>query len=178
MNTREILLTDRLILRPLEEADILGVHRWAHDQANVRYMSWGPNDLEQTSQFVESAKPGKDFAVVLKETYQLIGSCGIYPDSSQAELGWILHKEYWQQGYGTELGQALIRYGFEDLGLHRIYAPCAAANIGSYRLMERLGMRREACHKKAFPDRIEGGWLDQLVYALLKEEYDLNKTGR
>jgi len=136
-------------------------------------MGWGPSSEEDTKGFLLSTKPGSDFAVVLKQNNKIIGSCGIYPnkDCDTAELGWILHKDYWKHGYGTELGGELIRYGFEDLKLRRITAPCAAVNYGSCRVMERNGMRREALHIKAFWSRIEKKWIDEAVYAILAEEY-------
>lgn len=167
------LETRRLILRPLVMDDFAAVHAWAGNPANTRYMSWGPNSEEQTRGFIAGARPGEDFAVTLKETGDVIGSCGIYADDAgdTAALGWILHIDHWKQGYGTELGGELIRFGFEDMGLRRILAPCAAANYGSYRIMERSGMRREATFKKAFWARVDKEWIDQAVYAILAEEY-------
>ena len=169
-----ILETIRLILRPLTADDFEAVHSWASNPANARYMSWGPNTEEDTKGFLAIAKPGKDFAVVLKETGKVIGSCGIYPDDNNdtAELGWILHMDYWKCGYGTELGGELIRYGFKGLKLRRLFAPCAAVNYGSYRVMERNGMRREALHIKAFWARVDKEWIDMANYAILAEEYD------
>jgi len=168
-----ILKTERLILRPLRPDDFEAVHSWASNPANARYMSWGPNTEEDTKTFLSIVKPGKDFAVVLKETEKVIGSCGIYQDSDNdtGELGWILHMDYWKCGYGTELGGELIRYGFRDLNLRRIYAPCAAVNYGSYRVMERNGMRREALHVKAFWARVDKEWIDMAEYAILAAEY-------
>ena len=168
-----ILETERLILRPLTPNDFEAAHSWAGNPANTRYMAWGPNTEEQTREWLKSAKFGRDFAVVLKETEKVIGSCGIFPDSDNdtGELGWILHIDYWKRGYGTELGGELIRYGFEILKLRRIFAPCAATNYGSYRVMERNGMRREALHIKAFWARVDKEWIDKLVYAILAEEY-------
>ena len=152
MNYKETIETERLILRPLTADDADAVQTWASSPANVRYMSFGPNTEEQTRDFLTTVKTGMDFAVVLKDSGRIIGSCGIRPDSANdtGELGWILHIDYWKQGYGTELGGELIRYGFDDLKLRRIFAPCAAVNYGSYRIMERNGMRREALHIKAF----------------------------
>jgi RimJ/RimL family protein N-acetyltransferase len=136
-------------------------------------MAWGPNTEEQTREYLNNTKPGYDFAVVLKETNCVIGSCGVYPDSENdtGVVGWILHKDYWKHGYGTELGGELIRYGFETLKLRRITAPCAADNYGSYRVMERNGMRREALHIKAFWARVDKEWIDQAEYAILADEY-------
>lgn len=167
------LETERLLLRPLTPDDFDAVHSWAGNPENTRYMAWGPNNEEETRAFLASAQAGKDFAVVLKATNAVIGSCGVYPDSENdtGVIGWILHKDYWKRGYGTELGGELIRYGFEDLKLRRIYAPCAAVNYGSYRVMERNGMRREALHRKAFWARVDKEWIDEAVYAILAEDY-------
>jgi len=176
LNTLE---TKRLILRPLTLEDFIAVHSWAGNPANTRYMAWGPNTEEQTLEFLSSVKNGKDFAVVLKETNQVIGSCGIYPDDNNdtGEMGWILHMDHWKRGHGTEICGELIRYGFKNLMLRRIYAPCAAANYGSYRVMERNGMRREALHVKAFWARVDKEWVDEAVYAILADEYFGKQTG-
>ena len=173
MKYKETLETDRLILRMLTMGDFDTVHSWASNPGNTRYMSWGPNTEEQTREFLSSAKPGRDFAVILKDEGKVIGSCGIYPDSAgdTGEIGWILLMDFWKRGYGTEFGGELIRYGFEDLKLRRIFAPCAAVNYGSYRVMERNGMRREALHVKNFWARVDKEWIDSAVYAILAEEY-------
>jgi len=173
MNYLDRLNTKRLSLRPFSLSDFEAVHSWASNPANTRYMAWGPNNEEATKNFLAATKQGKDFAVVLSETDTVIGSCGIYPNGANdtAELGWILHMDYWRQGYGTELCGELIRYGFEDLKLRRIFAPCAAVNYGSYRVMERNGMRREALHVRAFWARVDKEWVDEAVYAILSDEY-------
>ena len=171
------LETERLILRPLILDDFEAVHAWAGNPENTRYMAWGPNTAQQTREWLQSTKDGKDFAVVLKETGKVIGSCGVFPDSDNdtGEIGWILHMDHWKRGYGTEFGGELIRYGFENLKLRRLFAPCAAVNYGSYRIMERNGMRREALHIKAFWARVDKEWIDKLVYAILAEEYHNEK---
>ena len=175
MNYCERLNTERLILRPFTASDWEAAHSWGGNPANTRYMAWGPNTEEETKSFLGTTKPGKDFAVVLKEKEagKVIGSCGIHPDEAgdTAELGWILHMDYWKQGFGSELCGELIRYGFEDLKLRRIFAPCAAVNYGSYRIMERNGMCREALHIKKFWARVDKQWIDEAVYAILAEEY-------
>ena len=165
--------TKSLTLRPLCPGDFEAVHSWAQNPENTRYLAWGPNTAEQTREFLASAQEGKDFAVVLKESGKVIGSCGVYPDGDNDTglLGWILHKDFWKRGYGTELGGALIQHSFETLKLRRIHAPCAAENYGSWRVMERNGMRREALHLKAFWARVDKKWIDLVVYALLAEEY-------
>ena len=170
------LETKRLILRPFADGDFEAVQSWAGNPENTRYMSFGPNTEDDTRAFLEMTKPGADFAIVLKENNKVFGSCGIYPDSDNdtATLGWILHMDYWKYGYGTELGGELIRYGFEDLKLRRIHAPCAAVNYGSCRVMERNNMRREALHIKSFWARIDKEWIDEAKYAILADEYFSN----
>ena len=122
-------------------------------------------------------KIGKDFGIVVKKTEKLIGSCGFIIDDAAgtADFGWILHKDYWKRGYGTEMCGELMRYGFEDLKLRRIVANCAAVNYGSYRVMERNGMRREALHVKAFWARVDNEWIDKAEYAILADEYYAQK---
>ena len=172
-NPKNTLETTRLILRPPTADDFAAVHAWASNPENVRFMSFGPNSEEDTKWWLSQAKAGRDFVCVLKETGAVIGSCGLYPDEAQysGNIGWILHMDYWKCGYGTELGGELIRYGFEDMKLGRIEAPCAAVNYGSYRVMERNGMQREALHRKAFWARIDKEWVDKAEYAILAEDY-------
>ncbi|MCL1882261.1 MAG: GNAT family N-acetyltransferase [Defluviitaleaceae bacterium] len=105
MSKSMMIETERLLLRSFTPDDFEAVHSWAGNPANTRYMAWGPNTEEDTRDFLSNVKPGKDFAVVLKNTKKVIGSCGIYPDeSNDSQLGWILHMDYWKHGYGTELG--------------------------------------------------------------------------
>lgn len=88
----------------------------------------------------------------------------------QATLGWALRPEETGQGYATEAVEEVLRICFEDLGLHRVTADCFAGNEPSYRLMERLGMRRE---QHAVKDALHpsGEWMDGYGYALLAEEW-------
>ncbi|MEO2106364.1 MAG: GNAT family N-acetyltransferase [Actinomycetota bacterium] len=88
----------------------------------------------------------------------------------QAEIGWALHPDHVGHGYATEAVRELIRLCFEDLGLRRVTGSCFAANQASRRLMERVGMRREAHTVKDSLHR-SGEWLDGMDYALLREEW-------
>lgn len=88
----------------------------------------------------------------------------------QVELGWVLDPAHTGHGYATEAVHELLRHSFEDLGVHRVTADCFLANEASWRLMERLGMRREAhTHRDALHH--SGQWLDSLSYALLADEW-------
>ena len=171
------LETERLLLRPLRESDFAAVHSYAGDPENTEFMFWGTNTEADTRRFLRSAQTERavrdpenyDFAVVLKETGEVIGGVGISFKNELGEIGWILNRQFHHRGYATEAGSALLRYGFETLGLHRIKAHCDTRNIPSYHVMERLGMRREGEYKKARFTR--GEWHDEFEYAILREEW-------
>ena len=177
------LETSRMILREFEADDFSSVHAYASKVDNVKYMVWGPNDEKATQSFIDycihcqnqSPRLKYDFAVTLKTTGQLIGGCGLYleDDSAQATLGWILHKDYWRQGYMPEAAKALLSFGFDKLKLHRMYASCNVENYGSYRVMEKCGMRREAHFMKNRHGRkgIDAEWLDEYIYAILDSDW-------
>jgi len=88
----------------------------------------------------------------------------------QAELGWVLHPGHTGRGYATEAVCALIQLCFEDLGLRRVTASCFADNAASWRLMERVGMRREVYTIRESLHRSRE-WLDGMGYALLADEW-------
>lgn len=88
----------------------------------------------------------------------------------QAELGWVFHPDHVGQGYATEAVRELVRLCFEQLGLRRVTADCFAGNEASWRLMERVGMRREVHTRRESLHR-SGEWLDGMGYALLADEW-------
>ncbi len=81
----------------------------------------------------------------------------------------MLHPDQHGRGYGREATLEMLRLGFEGLGLHRIIGRCDARNDTSARLMERLGMRREAHFREN--EWVKGEWCDEYVYALLAAEW-------
>lgn len=94
---------------------------------------------------------------------------------AEAELGWVIDPAHQGQGLATEAMAEVLRLCFEDLGLRRVVAMCFAANEASWRLMERLGMRREGSDVRASLHRTEG-WLDGCTYALLADEWRTQRT--
>ncbi|MCL1804729.1 MAG: GNAT family N-acetyltransferase [Clostridiales bacterium] len=180
------LETERLILRKFKKDDFAAVHSYASDPENVTYMIWGPNSEKETRDFISLAiidaeeKPCTFyvFAAVLKKTDRLVGSCNITvaAEGDEGEVGWILHRDYWKQGLGTEMGNALLEFGFQDLGLHRVLAHCSTENYGSYRVMENIGMRREGTFiesRRRAPSDKEYG--DEYSYAILADEWETKK---
>lgn len=167
-----------IVLRPLGMQDAEAVQSWAGNPANVRYMTFGPNTMEDTEKFIAesiqnaAAVPTLKYDFVIEKEGKTIGTCGIYCDERQEQgmLGWILHMDYWKQGIMPVVGKLLIEFGF-SLGLHRIWANCFAENYGSYRVMEKCGMRREAHFVKGMWNRHSARWEDEYRYAILREEF-------
>ncbi|MGN6239481.1 MAG: GNAT family N-acetyltransferase, partial [Cellulosimicrobium cellulans] len=88
---------------------------------------------------------------------------------AEAELGWVLDPSHTRRGYATEAVRELLRYSFEDLGVRRVTANCFLHNDTSWRLMERVGMRREGVGVRDSLHR-DLGWVDGVTYALLADE--------
>jgi RimJ/RimL family protein N-acetyltransferase len=90
--------------------------------------------------------------------------------ASEAEIGYLLDPAYAGQGLATEIAAALLRIAFEDAGVRRVTAGCFADNVGSVRVLEKIGMRRE---QYGVQDswHAELGWLDGCTYAILREEW-------
>ena len=89
---------------------------------------------------------------------------------TQAEIGWVLRPDHLGHGYATEAVQEILRVCFDQLGLRRVVAGCFAANIASWQLMERVGMRREQ-HTVRDALHRSGEWMDGYGYALLADEW-------
>ena len=174
------LQTQRLILREFQGDDFDAIHAYGSDPEVSRYMVWGPNTPEETRAFLERTLDAQavwprravSAAVELADGGGLIGAAElrvIDPDNRTGEFGYTFHRDAWGQGYGPEAASALLRQGFEQLGLHRITATCDVRNRRSWRAMETLGLRREALFRKDV--RVKGRWRDTYLYALLKEEW-------
>ncbi len=179
------LYTERLILRKFAKDDLDAVQEYAGNPENVIFMLWGPNSEELTRAFIETAISAAEktpctyyqFAIILKSSNALIGACHISLTADAGELGWILHRDYWKQGLGTEMGEELLRFAFEELGLRRVLGHCDADNTGSFRLMEKIGMRREGLFIEARPAHKQSSrrYSDELSYAILKDDWDARK---
>jgi RimJ/RimL family protein N-acetyltransferase len=98
------------------------------------------------------------------------GEVAEHAERRQAELGWVLDPAHTGYGYETEAVRALLTYCFDELRVHRVVANCFLANDTSWRLMERVEMRREG---RAISESLHrsGQWLDTVTYALLATEW-------
>ena len=147
------ITTPRLTLRPVRMEDLEARHAYCSDPENTRYMMFLPNArVEETEAYIrkcmaEMAVPAPrsyEFTALLGDN-QIGGFSLERHGADRAALGWILDKHYWGKGYALEAAQALIRWGRDALDIRHFTAYCDSENAASYRLMERLGMRRTAC---------------------------------
>ncbi|THD53606.1 GNAT family protein [Phenylobacterium sp.] len=168
--------TERLILREFREGDLADVHAYAVMPEVSRFMTWGPNTAEESREFLDRALasqadwPRGHVGLAIERNAVVIGSIRLdLHDDAGADLGYTLSQDHWRQGIATEAARAVLAEAFGSLGLHRVWATCDVDNTGSFSVMEKLGMRREAYFRQ---DRfIRGAWRDSYLYAILAEEW-------
>jgi [ribosomal protein S5]-alanine N-acetyltransferase len=166
--------TQRLRLRSFQRNDWPAVYDYTSDPAVMVYIPEGPFTPAQAQAFVADnmGAHARAVAVLCKTANRLIGHLVFHPwfAPQTYEIGWVFHRASHGQGYATEAAVALLHYGFSVLHLHRIIATSQPENVASWRVMEKLGMRREAHFRKCIR-RPDNQWWDEYVYALLAEEW-------
>lgn len=141
--------TERLILRPFTTDDAEDLYAYARDSRVGPWAGWSPHtSVEESRSIIQNvfSKPG-EFAVQLKENGRVIGSAslkdehpaGEYANCPDAELGYCLNPDYWGRGYVPEAVEALLRYGFEHCGLHRVWCCHFDGNWRSDRVIHKCG---------------------------------------
>lgn len=173
--------TARLLLRPYgrEDLDYLAdvtsrpeVVRYLYEEVRDRREAAAELELRSRLRFIEKEGDRILLAVERAEDGVVVGDVNLHYASvrhRQGEVGWVFHPDHQGKGYATEAAAEMLRLGFEELYLHRIYARCDARNTASVRVMERLGMRREAHFVEN--EFFKGEWADELVYAILASEW-------
>jgi RimJ/RimL family protein N-acetyltransferase len=160
------------------EDDWRALLEYAADMNAVKYMDWGPSDERETKSFLklaiaqqsESPRLSYEFAVTLKETGRVIGAGGVRIRdviSQNGDFGYILHPDFWGNGLGTEVAKALVRFGQNELDLHRIWATCRPENLPSAHVLEKAGCVCEG--RLRGNKKVRGQWVDSLLYAIVKE---------
>ncbi|MGV0101889.1 GNAT family N-acetyltransferase [Nostoc sp. DSM 114160] len=175
-----ILETPRLLMRDFVETDWQAVFAYQSDPLYLRYSYWTQRTQKDVCEFIQifidrqKEQPRTKFqlTVVLKEENRLIGNCGIRvndPEMREANIGYELNTQYWGQGYATEAAQAILKFGFEELRMHRIWSWCISENVASVKVLEKIGMRREGHLREK--ELIKGRWYDNFLYAILDHEW-------
>ena len=172
-----IIETERTLLRPIALKDNQQVFNYRSDSETNKYQNWIPKCLNEVDEFIakmpnsiNQPKTWYQFVIVEKETKNVIGDIGIhFIDDYQSEIGCTLSKHKQGKGVATETLHAVITYLFKALNKHRIIASIAPENTGSIKLVKRLGFRKEGHFRKSI--LTDGKWVDDIVYAILKEEW-------
>jgi len=178
-----ILNTSRLELRIVEFSDILMIHQLLSIPEVDKYNALGiPTNQEVTevylNEWIEHNKLRKEFvfSVNLLSTNTFIGLISLRIGNPKYSIGTIwykLHPDFWSKGYATEATKRVLKFGFEDIGLHRIEAGCAINNIGSIKVLEKSGMMKEGHKRKILP--LKTGWSDTYEFAMLAEDYKIER---
>jgi len=173
------LQTERLILREFPLEDVPEVQRLAgaYEIARMTLLIPHPYEDGMAEEWIASLRPSYEageqvtFAVVLREVGDLIGciGMGLNARDNSGELGYWIGVPYWGRGYCTEAAREMVRYGFEVLGLHRIYANHFGSNLASGRVMQKLGMSYEGTRREHY--KKWGEYEDQVEYGLLASEW-------
>jgi RimJ/RimL family protein N-acetyltransferase len=174
------LQTQRLTLRPYTFSDLtallplIGAREVAATTLRIPhpYSEGDARDFIAATQ--EDFTTGNELrlAVIVRESDCLCGGVGlrIEAEHRRAELGYWIGRPYWGNGYATEAARAMVKHGFETIGLHRIFAGHVADNLASARVLKKIGMRHEGCQRGH--NLKWGEFLDLELYGMLTPNKD------
>jgi len=168
-------------MRPIQMEDADSIFEYRSDGGVNQYQGWIPKSIHEVHDFItnnvshEMNRLGTwvQFVVIQKDSNKLIGDIGVHfltSDSFQVEIGCTINKDFHNKGYATEALKGTISYVFDHLGKRRVIASIDPRNLPSIKLFERLGFRKEAYFRESI--LINGEWVDDLVYAILKDEWN------
>ncbi len=173
------LTTERLTLRKLLVSDYKDMFEYSCRPETSRYLLWTPHESSKFTKRYLAYLQGQyrdeafyDFALEHKESGKMIGTCGFTCfdiENNCAEMGYVLHPDFWHQGLAPEALRCLMAFGFTELRLHRMVAKIMDENDASKRVAQKCGFRHEATHKDAM--LIKGEYRTISEYAILAREY-------
>ena len=175
------IATERLRLRPFTRGDVDGVYAYRRREDVARYLFDVALSRDECALAIQQRIGQVAFeaegdrivlGVELADSAALIGEVSLIwrsRDARQGEVGWIFDPAYHGRGYATEAARAMLDLGFGPGDLHRISARCDVRNESSWRLMERLGMRREAHFREHAI--FKSDWDEEFIYAILWSEW-------
>jgi [ribosomal protein S5]-alanine N-acetyltransferase len=172
-------------LRRIDEADWPIVHTWGQLLEFCRFQPWGPDTPEDSRTFVAAAaaawseQPQTRYAYLACLDGRPIGTGELRlrnVQHRQGEIAYGLHPEEWGQGYGTAIGNELLRIGFQQMGLHRIYGTCDPRNLGSAAVLKKLGMIYEGRQRHTL--LIRDGWRDSEYFSIIEHEWRAHNHGQ
>jgi len=175
-----------VVLRPLIPNDLDAVHQLLSDWNVVRYMLLPFCSTEDESRkclddLISDSAGGAWRNVVraiqTQDGGEVIGMCGIAipHGSEQGEIWYLVRPDHWGRGIAQRAARELLRIGFSEMNLHRMFATCLPENPASARVLEKIGMRKECYQLKTL--NIHGTWHDCFLYAILRKEWELMLAG-
>lgn len=168
------ITTERLAIRPIEYEDWPAILEYMSDEEVTRWLPEGRLTSVEAQKFAaeNSANDAHALAIIETASRRFIGHMVYHPVQAfrTHEIGWVLRADAQGRGYASEAASALLRHAFVTLDCHRVIATCQPENIASWKVMEKLRMRREGLLLQCI---FRGGetWWDEYVYAILKKEY-------
>ncbi|WP_087018609.1 GNAT family N-acetyltransferase [Thaumasiovibrio subtropicus] len=164
------LETQRLRIRPTTHSDLPALYAYLSLEDVTPFLPGGVHSLDDVKVLIDKPYP-HTFSITLLNG-RLIGHLLFHPwfVKETYELGWVIAPKYQGKGYASEAARAAMDYGFSEMRLHRIIATAQPENPASWRVMEKIGMRKEAHSKQCLPQP-DGTWWDEVFYALLREEW-------
>jgi RimJ/RimL family protein N-acetyltransferase len=180
------LRTNRLDLRPYLEDDGDLLYELQSDPDTTKYLYYGPLAREEvdatlgrkrTRNVLRGEGDALQLVAALRATGERVGEATLgWPSEEHrgGEVGYLVHTAHRGRGYATEMAAEMLRLAFDDLGLHRVVGRLDARNTASAKVLERLGMRREA-HLLS-NEYVKGEWCDELTYALLEDEWAARRS--
>src|SRR5687767_6404699 len=178
------LTTEHLILRPYELSDARAVQQMVSDRdvAATTFSVPHPYPEGGAEEWIKKQPAAFDsgqrvtLAITLRKEKTLVGSINlrITPWNRRAEMGYLIGKPHWGKGYATEAAEAMLRYGFETLDLSNVYAHHMTINPASGRVLEKIGMTKEANRKQQI---MKWGEPREIVfYGVTRQAWDLLQT--
>ena len=178
--------TERLRLRPYAHGDVDALYAYQRLPEVHRYLYSEPRTRAEVEAIVAEragsavlteTSEGITLVAELAQTGELVGDCVLFRRSKeheQGEVGYVFNPAYHGRGLATEAVGALLRLGFEGLGMHRIAGHLDARNTASARVLERAGMRREA--HLVENEFVKGEWSDEVIYGMLRTEWEARQA--
>jgi RimJ/RimL family protein N-acetyltransferase len=172
-----MLETERLLLRKFTHEDLEKLIELRSEDEVIKYLGGrrlqNPEAITKRMQVYIECYEKFGFGVcatIWKETGEMIGWSGLMPleDTGEIEVGYGMIKEFWGKGIGFECARAWLEFGFETAGLERIVAVAAPQNTGSWRIMEKCGMKYEKTETHY--------GMECAFYAVSKEEFSNNQA--
>lgn len=169
---------DSLVLRPIRLSDADRIHEWTSKPEACRYQSWGPNTESETLVYVAGAveawneSPQQRWVWSVVDADDLVLGVGELKrhNETRAEISYIVHVDYWGRGVATVIGRLLTRWAFDTFPtLERVEATCDPRNVGSEKVLRRVGMTYEGTMRHTM--RIRDGWRDSKLFSILRQEW-------